>query len=217
MHKVWPRMIKLHKLEEWGTSKLSKRAYLNAIKNSSDDWKVKNLLVQVCHGYEKLDKTMRGIEHNRVHWIVAFKIFIVHTLDVRQPRLYSLWLSHTKKITLKETWDPNFKKRGSQIFHFWNASGHSKSQHKNQKILPFPSNSKEIHRIPYLPCSIQFEMHAPTSRHLYWRRDGRHAWRSSAPSSLATSCACRGFHSNYTYVVGQLELSYQRIGYPWFR
>jgi hypothetical protein len=34
---------------------------------------------------------------------------------------------------------------------------------------------------------------------------------------LATSCACRGFHSNYTYVVGQLELSYQRIGYPWFR
>ncbi len=81
MHKVWLHMIKLHWLGnkeaihcmEWGTSKLS---YLNAIKNSSRDWKVKNLLVQVCHGYEKLNKIMQGIEHNRIHWIVPFKIFI---------------------------------------------------------------------------------------------------------------------------------------------
>jgi hypothetical protein len=32
---------------------------------------------------------------------------------------------------------------------------------------------------------------------------------------LATSCACQGFHSNSTHVVGQLELSYQKTCYSW--
>jgi hypothetical protein len=84
-------------LHEWGTSKLSKRAYLNAIKNSSHDWKVKNLFVWVYHGYEELNKTMQGIEHNKVHWIVSFKIFIVHTLDVRQPSLQPMVVVPHKK------------------------------------------------------------------------------------------------------------------------
>jgi hypothetical protein len=38
---------------------------------------------------------------------------------------------------------------------------------------------------------------------------------SLEPSSLATSCVCQGFQSNSIYVVGQLELSYQKTCYSW--
>jgi hypothetical protein len=43
-----------------------------------------------------------------------------------------------KNCALKETWDLNLQEGRFQNFHFSNASGHSKSQHRNQQNSSIP-------------------------------------------------------------------------------
>ncbi len=82
-------------------------------------WKVKILLVEVCHGYEKLYKIMQGIEHNKVHSDVPLKIFIVHMLDVEQLSLQPMVvIPHKKHSPWKKTWNPNLQKEDLKFLIF---------------------------------------------------------------------------------------------------
>jgi hypothetical protein len=98
-----------------------------------------------------------------------------------------------KTYGLIETWDPDLQEESAQISQFQNTIGHlTKNQCRNQQIAPFPSNSREIHRIPYLPHSIYSKMPTPSSRHQSWRQDTWEAWKSFSKggySSLFSSSA----------------------------
>jgi hypothetical protein len=55
-------------------------------------------------------------------------------------------------------------------------------------------------------------MLTPSSKHLCWRQNQQQTWKSSyikgcsaVPTYLATTYACWGSQSNWTYVVGQFE------------